>query len=203
MLANAASLGDPGSTSASGPDWIPAFKQHIHGMILVSGESRKKVNEKLAEVKEIFYVGRHDASIHEMHYIMGSVRPGKEKGHEQFLLFFQRLNTHQTLTKYNSFGFLDGISQPAVQGFDTTPNSGQETVPLGTILLGREGDTVTRPSWALDGSFISFRYLFQLDPEFNEFIKANAISGLPVEQGSELLGARLLGRWKSGMLFLH
>ncbi|MCJ1437601.1 hypothetical protein MMC27_006988 [Xylographa pallens] len=179
MLASAATLGDPGSTSASGPDWIPAFKQHIHGVILVSGESHKTVNEKLAMVKHIFDAGCHDASIHEVHHIGGNVRPGKEKGHEHF-------------------GFLDGISQPAIQGFDTNPNPGQETVPPGTILLGREGDTVTRPSWAMDGSFISFRYLFQLVPEFNEFLKANAISGLPVEQGSELLGARLVGRWKSG-----
>ncbi|MCJ1393012.1 hypothetical protein MMC18_005884 [Xylographa bjoerkii] len=179
MLADAATLGDPGSTSPSGPDWIPAFKQHIHGMILVSGDSHKTVTEKLAEVKDIFSVGSHDAIIHEVIHIVGRVRPGKEKGHEHF-------------------GFLDGISQPAVQGFDTNPNPGQEIVPPGTILLGREGDTVTRPSWALDGSFISFRYLFQLVPEFNAFTKANAIPGLPVEQGSELLGARLVGRWKSG-----
>ncbi|MCJ1287576.1 hypothetical protein MMC26_006928 [Xylographa opegraphella] len=179
MLANAAALGDPGSTSPSGPDWIPAFKQHIHGMILVSGESPKTVHEKLAKVKDIFSVGRHDASIHEVKHIGGNVRPGKEKGHEHF-------------------GFLDGISQPAVQGFDTNPNPGQGTVPLGTILLGREGDTVTRPSWALDGSFISFRYLFQLVPELNEFLKNNAIPGVPVKQGSGLLGARLVGRWKSG-----
>ncbi|MCJ1385563.1 hypothetical protein MMC17_008686 [Xylographa soralifera] len=179
MLANATTLGDPGSMSPSGPDWIPAFKQHIHGMFLISGESHKTVNKTLAMVKDIFYVGCLDASIHEVKHIVGNVRPGKEKGHEHF-------------------GFLDGISQPAVQGFDTNPNPGQEIVPPGTILLGREGDTVTRPSWALDGSFISFRYLFQLVPEFDEFIKANAISGLPAEQGSELLGARLVGRWKSG-----
>ncbi|MCJ1403005.1 hypothetical protein MMC11_006227 [Xylographa trunciseda] len=179
MLADAVTLGDLGAASPSGPDWIPAFKQHIHGMVLVSGDSHKTVAEQLAKVKDVFCVGSHDAVIHEVIQIVGHVRPGKEKGHEHF-------------------GFLDGISQPAVQGFDTNPNPGQETVPAGIILLGREGDTVTRPSWALDGSFISFRYLFQLVPEFNEFTKANAIPGLPVEQGSELLRSRLVGRWKSG-----
>ena len=35
-------------------------------------------------------------------------------------------------------------------------------------------------------------------PEFNKFLKANAIPGLPPAQGAELLGARLVGRWKSG-----
>ena len=83
MLANAATLGDPDSTSPSGPDWIPAFKQNIHGMFLVSGESYKTVHEKLAKVKDVFSVGSHDASIHKVHHIGGSVRPGKEKGHEQ------------------------------------------------------------------------------------------------------------------------
>jgi hypothetical protein len=79
-------------------------------------------------------------------------------------------------------------------------------VRQGIILLGREGDVpsvktvTTRPPWALDGSFLSFRYLFQLVPEFDAFLEANPIpiTGLSKEQGSELLGARLVGRWKSG-----
>ena len=75
----------------------------------------------------------------------------------------------------------------------------------GIILLGREGDTPigvsTRPPWALDGSLLAFRYLFQLVPEFNDFLKKNPIpiDGLSHEEGSELLGSRLVGRWKSGM----
>ena len=110
-----------------------------------------------------------------------------------------------------SFGFLDGISQPAVKDFDTNPNPGQETVRQGVILCGRENDVdaasgnpVTRPPWALDGSFIALRYLFQLVPEFNTFLKNNPIksTGLPPDQGSDLLGARLVGRWKSGK-YLH
>ena len=100
-----------------------------------------------------------------------------------------------------SFGFLDGISQPAVAGVDTAPNPGQETVPKGIILLGRENDPVTaRPNFALDGSFLAFRYLPQLVPEFNSFLKENPISfpGLSPQEGSDLRGARLVGRWKSG-----
>lgn len=102
----------------------------------------------------------------------------------------------------HSFGFLDGISQAAIQDFDTDPLPGQETVPQGIILLGRDSDPniSTRPAWALDGSFFAFRYLVQLVPEFDAFLKANPIPGLPADQGSELLGARLMGRWKSGML---
>ena len=99
---------------------------------------------------------------------------------------------------FTSFGFLDGISNPAVEGFDTKPNPGQETVPQSVILLGH--DKTPRPAWAVNGSFLVFRFLFQLVPEFNDFLKKNPIvlGGLTREQGSELLGARLMGRWKSG-----
>lgn len=40
----------------------------------------------------------------------------------------------------------------------------------------------------------------QLVPEFNKFLHDNPIDvpGLPRDQGSELFGARLVGRWKSG-----
>jgi deferrochelatase/peroxidase EfeB len=111
---------------------------------------------------------------------------------------------YHPLTTYCSFGFLDSISQPAVQGVDTNLHPGQEpAVRQGIILLGREGDATPRPPWALDGSFLAFRYLSQNVPEFDTFLKENAIPipddpSLPKDLGSELLGARLVGRWKSG-----
>ena len=187
MFADAEFLGDKGITDANkfNPDWVPAFKGVIHGMILVSGECHATVAKKLKEIEGIFSVGAHDATIHEVIRIVGDVRPGKEAGHEHF-------------------GFSDGISQPAISGVDTKPNPGQETVRQGIILLGREGDApdvgTTRPPWALDGSFLAFRYLFQLVPEFNTFLEKNPIpiTGLSPAEGSELLGARLMGRWKSG-----
>lgn len=105
---------------------------------------------------------------------------------------------------------MDGISNPAIEGVDTKPNPGQETIPQGMVLLGRTGDAptlngkaVTRPSWALDGSFAALRYLFQLVPEFDQFLKANPIPGMPAAEGSELLGARMVGRWKSGTFPSH
>ena len=48
----------------------------------------------------------------------------------------------------------------------------------------------------------SYRQLQQLVPEFNKFLHDNpvVINGFPLpgDQGSELLGARFIGRWKSG-----
>lgn len=41
-------------------------------------------------------------------------------------------------------------------------------MPPGEILVGETGDSVTRPAWAKDGSFLVFRQLKQLVPEFNK-----------------------------------
>ncbi|PIL30374.1 hypothetical protein GSI_07559 [Ganoderma sinense ZZ0214-1] len=48
----------------------------------------------------------------------------------------------RTLSDYilQSFGFLDGISLPAVKDFDTKHIPGQETVTQGVVLCGREND---------------------------------------------------------------
>ena len=94
---------------------------------------------------------------------------------------------------------MDGISQPAVEGFNT-PLPGQEVIPPGVILLGEDSDIGgTRPAWTKGGSFLAFRQLAQKVPEFNKFLVDNPIlePGLTPQQGSALLGARMVGRWKS------
>lgn len=96
---------------------------------------------------------------------------------------------------------MDGISNPTITGFGTAL-PGQAVVDPGVILAGRTGDSTTRPSWALDGSFLVFRKLKQLVPEFNKWTTDNAIQNaagnLTTEEGANLLGARMFGRWKSG-----
>lgn len=85
-------------------------------------------------------------------------------------------------------------------GFDNALQPGQELVRQGIILLGREGDSdgtgvpLPRPAWALDGSFLCFRYLSQLVPEFQGFVDQNNPAGAP----KDFFGSRLVGRWKSG-----
>lgn len=207
MLAGAQALGD-GITSSSGQfdsKWNAPFKQDIHGVILITGHDDATTAAKLQQVQKIFSIGTPTAMIREVGTSVGRVRDkdpkGQDvKGHEQSVSHgFRRVGT--PLISFCSFGFLDGISEPAVQGVDLKTNRGQETIRQGIVLLGREGDSVSRPSWALDGSFLSFRYLCQLVPEFDAFLTANAIKSpnMSQEQGSELLGARLVGRWKSGM----
>ncbi|KAJ4413964.1 dye-decolorizing heme-containing peroxidase [Gnomoniopsis sp. IMI 355080] len=179
MLPDAQQLGDAGKLSSDGkfdPSWAPEFKQgNIDGVILVAGDSQNSVDKALTKALSVL---RNTVS--EVINIFGHSRPGKEDGHEHF-------------------GFEDGLSNPAVDGI-TKDLSTQGPVDQGVILIGRKGDSVTgRPSWALDGSFLAFRYLQQLVPEFNNFLKLNATRvNDPSINTAELLGARLTGRWKSG-----
>ncbi|KAI1860788.1 uncharacterized protein JN550_011250 [Neoarthrinium moseri] len=161
-------------------DWDPAFQKDIHGVILVAANCKSVLDQTLDHIKKIFKVGDAQAGIIEIKTLEGSTRPDEEDGHEHF-------------------GFNDGLSQPSIKDFDTDPQPGQKTIDSGVILLGRDGDAKkdTRPSWACEGSFLAFRYLRQLVPEFNKFLEDNilVIDGTPVP---ELLGARMVGRWKSG-----
>ncbi|KAG9599849.1 hypothetical protein KCU77_g3591, partial [Aureobasidium melanogenum] len=182
MLADAQNLGDTGSTSASRfePDWIPEFKNQMDGVILVAGDGHRTVDQQVQHIKTMFSVEGSNASIDIILKLSGDVRPGAESGHEHF-------------------GFNDGISQPAVDGFDLHPKPGQGNRIRSIILLGRDGDVEKRPPWALDGSFLAFRFLSQRVPEFNEFLVQNApVTNDPTASASDLLGARLVGRWKSG-----
>nr|WAW38289.1 DyP-type peroxidase [Chondrostereum purpureum] len=176
-------LGDKGEGTQDSfePDWDPAFKEKLDGIILVAGESHLSVTKKLAEIKHIFGVGTHKPSINEIKSISGDVRPDEEAGHEHF-------------------GFLDGISNPAIIGVDEELPQVPKPIRPGFIVAGRDGDIPGRPAWALDGSFLVFRYLFQLVPEFDSFLEEHPVPDprLTKQEAIDLRGARMVGRWKSG-----
>ncbi|KAF8884655.1 hypothetical protein BD779DRAFT_1612092 [Infundibulicybe gibba] len=163
QLADSINLGDKGTSEGSEfvPDWEPAFKEQIHGLILIAGDSHNTVNKKIHEIEHIFGLDTAHPSIREVTRIEGDVRPGELSAHEHF-------------------GFLDGVSNPAIIGFNMNPPPAQPQSDL------------DREPWMVDGSFLVFRYLFQRVPEFDKFL------GMTKREGSELLGARLVGRWKSG-----
>jgi len=114
-----------------------------------------------------------------------------------------------------SFGYLDGVSNPAIIGFDTNPPPGPVPIRPGVVLLGQPGDETVgrdgtvipnpRDPWMVDGSYLVFRYLFQKVPEFDEFVfnKADILKTptMSKQEAADLLGARMVGRWKSGMLY--
>ncbi|KAJ6572014.1 DyP-type peroxidase [Mycena capillaripes] len=172
QFADLKNLGDPGSTN-----WVPEFAgTGIHGVILFASDTVDNINTAVSSLESDL-----GESITKVYSLQAAARPGAEAGHEHF-------------------GFLDGISNPAVTGFTANPMPGQSVLSAGAILVGETGDSVTRPAWAKDGSFLVFRQLQQLVPEFNKFLTDNPIveDGLTAQQGSDLLGARMVGRWKSG-----
>ncbi len=85
QLADASNLGDPGTTTGGNftPDWFPAFKNPVHGLIIISGDCQATVDRTLLQVEAILRVGKNDATITEVLRIVGVVRPGNQKGHEQ------------------------------------------------------------------------------------------------------------------------
>ncbi|KAK0471127.1 Dyp peroxidase [Armillaria novae-zelandiae] len=174
--ADSAAIGDPGTGN-----WVTAFKgRSVHGVFILASDTIGNIDVTLSRI--LSTLGN---SVVELHRIQGAARPGSEEGHEHF-------------------GYMDGISQPAVKGFTKWAVPGQMLVDAGEFLLCQKGDAtaITRPPWAKDGSFLVFRQLEQRVPEFNHFLSSNPISEpgikLSPEAGSTLLGARMVGRWKSG-----
>ncbi|KAF5353724.1 hypothetical protein D9758_008650 [Tetrapyrgos nigripes] len=174
QFADAANLGDAGTTN-----WVSGFAgTKIHGVFLLASDTVDNVDNELANLQNIL-----GSSISEIHRVAGAARPGNQEGHEHF-------------------GFMDGISQPAVQGFTQNVLNGQATVAPGELLVGETGDSLqsSRPSWTTGGSFLVFRQLQQMVPEFNKYVANHALSvpGLTAQENEDLFGARLIGRWKSG-----
>ena len=96
------------------------------------------------------------------------------------------------------------------------PHKGQLQVDPGVIIMGYKGDPNfdmkycrKRPAWTKNGTFMVFRKLEQDVLGFNRYLKANGQNwrnfvppvdpklNLTDEEGAELFGARMVGRWKS------
>jgi len=92
------------------------------------------------------------------------------------------------------FGYVDGIAQPRVQGFDDpTPADDRPMVPASYFVI----DPVTGPYWAdpflVNGGFGAFRLLYQDVEKFQSYVGAAGD-----ETAQELLMAKMCGRWRDG-----
>lgn len=98
----------------------------------------------------------------------------------------------------------DGISIPKIEGFNATDeDQNVGVVKPSVILVGQADSQQSKPldssqTWMKDGSFLVLRELQQLVPEFHKFCdetaKKNPIPGVT----GDFIGARIVGRWKSG-----
>jgi len=193
MRARAETIGD---VDRSAPEhWDPLFGEEIHAFAVLAADTE----ERLTHWKE--RIAHHARANHAtvVGTIDGRVREEPERGHEHF-------------------GFKDGISQPGIAGLTAAvegeaPKPGQVLLPAGEFILGqpRLGEPEAPqpdgyspipppplppfPPWARNGSYAVLRRLRQDVAAFRRFVADNA--GV-TDGNSELLGAKMVGRYKSG-----
>lgn len=181
----------------------------LDGVFIVTGFSAAEIANTIAlELAPVPGNGWH--IVHEEH---GKVRPSPVNGHEHF-------------------GYADGVSQPGVRGRlpNNTPltpslsadenqgQAGQDLLWPGEFLFGYHGQdgtvddlTVKGPlqkppvPFMKNGAFLVFRRLAQLVPEFDRSVKAAShhTGGASDKASPELLGAQMVGRWKSGAAIIN
>ncbi|CAG8282686.1 unnamed protein product [Penicillium salamii] len=182
-------------------EWVPEFKPSgggIDGVLVVAGDSLESIDKTTKKTFDwVFNVGNDKQSIEEVYTKVGIV--------------FDNHLEH--------FGWVDGISQPVVKGFDNLDKKsdakGMTPIDPGIIIVGGEGDESNHPDWAKDGSFMVFRIYEQLVPEFYHWCAFN--TPLAVKEIAEaqrdgkdiswsrdaynemgLFSSRLIGRWPDG-----
>lgn len=112
-----------------------------------------------------------------------------------------RQDCYQLDTGRTSFGFKDGIGQPAVEGSGrpaTNPN--ERPLKAGEIILGYPDETGELPPMpspevlGRNGTYVVFRKLHTKVAAYRSYLRARAEN----RRDEDLLGAKMVGRWQSG-----
>ncbi|KRE99063.1 peroxidase [Nocardioides sp. Soil777] len=112
-----------------------------------------------------------------------------------------RQDCYQLATGRTSFGFKDGIGQPAVEGSGRPATDARER-PLraGEIILGYPDETGELPPMpspdvlGRNGTYVVFRKLHTKVAAYRSYLRARAAT----RAEEDLLGAKMVGRWQSG-----
>jgi Dyp-type peroxidase family len=112
-----------------------------------------------------------------------------------------RQDCYQLPTGRTSFGFKDGIGQPAVEG-TAVPGSNPDERPIkaGEFILGYPDETgsvgpmPTPEVLGRNGTYLAFRKLHTRVAAYRQYLRAKAAS----REEEALLGAKMVGRWPSG-----
>ena len=198
MANRKAILGDLGANDPE--NWLlPFLPSNIHALLIVAADSEAQLNLRVDALLDsrIF-----KAAVRLLHREYGRTRED-EPGHEHF-------------------GFKDGVSQPGIRGITPPMDSlgnphqgqpGQHLLWPGEFVLGYPTQkrkhkpgfdgpnpdpgppSKSGPAWTVDGSYLVFRRLAQDVPGFrkqlNDLAGANGLT-------EDLMGAKLMGRYKSG-----
>ena len=192
-------LGDLGANDPK--NWLPAFQAgNIHALLIVAADSEAQLNLRVDALQNSRIFKNGVRVLYQEH---GRTRED-ERGHEHF-------------------GFKDGVSQPGIRGV-TQPTDplgnphcgqpGQSLVWPGEFVLGyptqkpkhKPGVDGPNPDpgplsrsgpsrWTTDGSYLVLRRLAQdvlgFRKQLNDLAGANGLT-------EDLMGAKLMGRYKSG-----
>ncbi len=112
-----------------------------------------------------------------------------------------RQDCYQLATGRTSFGFKDGIGQPAVEG-SRRPSTSPRERPLkaGEIILGYPDETGELPPMPTpevlgrNGTYVVFRKLHTKVATYRRYLRDRAAS----RDEEAMLGAKMVGRWQSG-----
>jgi Dyp-type peroxidase family len=112
-----------------------------------------------------------------------------------------RQDCYQLETGRTSFGFRDGIGQPAIEGSGRdSSNTKDPPVKAGEIVLGypdETGDLAPMPTpdvLGRNGTYVVFRKLHTKVAAYRQYLRDRAID----RADEALLGAKMVGRWQSG-----
>jgi Dyp-type peroxidase family len=181
--------------------WVTPFTEgnEIHAVVIIAADEDEDLQAEYSHLQQ-------HCSAHQVQELDtpqdGNTRPGAAAGHEHF-------------------GFKDGISQPGIIGLASDPKPGQDMLPAGEFILGYPGGDEPPapppappgaydpqppqpppqpPDWTKNGSFLVFRRLRQNVQAFNDFLAQAASANSMTE---DLLGAKFVGRYKSGAALEH
>ena len=175
MAARAAELGDVGE---SGPDnWEqPLGSGDVHIAIAAISPDAARLEAVLERARR----ARHEV-------------PGVE--------LIWRQDCYQLPNGRTSFGFKDGIGQPAIEGSGIPPTNPKERpLKAGEIILGYPDETgelspmPTPDVLGRNGTYIVFRKLHTRVAAYRQYLRERASS----REEEARLGAKMLGRWQSG-----
>src|SRR4051812_30571470 len=112
-----------------------------------------------------------------------------------------RQDCYQLPTGRTSFGFKDGIGQPAVEGSGRSPSNPHERpLKAGEIILGYPDETGELPPMPTpevlgrNGTYVVLRKLHTRVAAYRSYLRARAAT----RAEEDLLGAKMVGRWQSG-----
>jgi Dyp-type peroxidase family len=175
MAGRAAELGDVGESSPA--NWEkPLGTPHVHVALAALSPDAARLEAVLERA------GRTHQELHGVEVIW-------------------RQDCYQLPSGRTSFGFKDGIGQPAVEGSGISSSNPQEQpLKAGEIILGYTDETGEQPPMPIpevlgrNGTYVVFRKLHTRVAAYRQYLREKAAS----REEEAQLGAKMVGRWQSG-----